>query len=70
MNDIRNINTVYVVMDTHTAFHNSQTLLSSINKKYGEQKVNLNISLKSCEIPEGLNKVFNRKGEILLKNSA
>ena len=70
MDDIRNINTVNVVMDEHTAFHNSQTLLSSLNKKYGEQKVNLNISLKNCEIPDSLNKVFDTKGENILKSSA
>ena len=51
---IKNIKTIYVVMDKHTVLHNSETLMSSLINKYGKDKVELDISLNDCEIPENL----------------
>lgn len=51
---IKNIRTIYVVMDKHTVLHNSESLMSSLIKKYGKEKIQLYLSLKDCEIPESL----------------
>lgn len=45
-------------MDSHTVLHNSENLLSNLYKIYGEDKINLNIALKNCEIPSNLDKIF------------
>lgn len=54
LDKIKNINTVHVVMDKHTVLHNSESLMSILINKYGKEKVELDISLKDCEIPENL----------------
>lgn len=45
-------------MDSHTILHNSEKLLSSVYKLYGEDRINLSISLKNEEIPSSLDEVF------------
>ena len=57
-------------MDSHTALHNSENLLSSLNKKYGEDRIKLSISIKDCAIPNSLTDVFNRQEEATLLNIA
>lgn len=54
LDKIKNIKTIRVVMDKHTVLHNSEILMSSLINKYGKDKVELDISLNNCEIPENL----------------
>lgn len=55
-------------MDSHTVLHNSENLLSSLYKIYGEEKINLNVTLKSCKIPNDLDKIFiNKQNDIIEK---
>ena len=67
---IKSVDKIYVVMDAHTILHNSESLLSSLYKKYGEQKVNLSISLNDCEIPDDLEKIFNMQSNNIIENIA
>lgn len=70
LDNIKNIYNVYLVMDLHTILHNSENLLSSLCKRYGEQKVNLNVSLKNCQIPNTLDDIFSKKDDIFMANIA
>lgn len=67
---IQGIDNVYVVMDLHTIFHNSENLLSSLNKKYGEENVKLCVSLNNSDIPSELENNFNKKDENIIENIA
>ena len=67
---IQGIDNVYVVMDLHTIFHNSENLLSSLNKKYGEENVKLCVSLYNSDIPSELENNFNKKDENIIENIA
>ena len=67
---IQGIDNVYVVMDLHTIFHNSENLLSSLNKKYGEENVKLCVSLNNSDIPCELENNFNKKDENIIENIA
>lgn len=60
---INNVNKVYIVMDKHTILHTSENLLKSIYKKNNEDKISLQISIKNCDIPEGLKNAFKEKVE-------
>ena len=53
-------------MDSHTILHNSENLLSSLDKIYGENRIKLNISLQDGEIPSSLDEIFMKK-EMLWK---
>ncbi len=57
-------------MDSHTIFHNSESLLSSLIRKYGEDRVVLNISMKNCEIPGSLKEAVNKKSDEFILNTA
>ena len=57
-------------MDSHTILHASENLLSCLVKKYGENRVVLNISIKDCEIPSNLEEIFNKKCDELMLNTA
>lgn len=70
LDSIGNINNIYVVMDSHTILHTSENLLSCLVKKYGENRVVLNISIKDCEIPSNLEEIFNKKSDELMLNTA
>ena len=54
-------------MDSHTILHTSGSLLSMLNKKYGENRVKLNISLKRCHIPSSLEEMLT--DEFILKTA-
>ncbi len=54
LSEIKNINKVYLVMEEHTVLHNSNNLLRSLFKRYGEENVVFDISLKDYEIPTKL----------------
>ncbi len=70
LDEIKSVDNIYVVMDSHTILHNSESLLSGLYKKYGEQKVNLSISINDCEIPDSLEKVFNMQSNNIIENIA
>lgn len=57
-------------MDSHTILHTSENLLSCLVKKYGENRVVLNISIKDCEIPNNLEEIFNEKNDEPMLNTA
>lgn len=64
----KNVDNVYLIMDSHTVLHNSENLLSSLYKIYGEDKINLNVTLKSCKIPSDLDEIFiNKENNIIEK---
>lgn len=67
LDGIKNINNIYVVMDSHTILHTSGSLFSILNKKYGENRVKLNISLMDCKIPSSLEEILN--DEFILKTA-
>ncbi len=54
LDKIKNITRIYVVMDMYTIHHNSGCLMSNLINKYGEEKIDLDVSLNDCEIPESL----------------
>lgn len=70
LDSIRNVNNVYVVLDSHTVLHNSESLLSSLYKKYGKQRVKLNTSLKNCEIPNSLENICSKSNDDFIENTA
>ena len=51
-------------MDTHSILHTSEIILGTLIKKYGENRVHLNISTRDCEIPSTLKTEFETKSEI------
>lgn len=51
LNTIKCINNIYLVMDAHTILHNSNTLLSSLESRFSEDKIVVGFSIKDCEIP-------------------
>lgn len=57
-------------MDSHTILHHSESLLCALIEKYGENKVELNISIKDCEIPNSLEEIFNKKSDEPMLNTA
>lgn len=57
-------------MDSHTILHNSENLLSTLNKVYGEDRINLSVSLKDVEIPSGLDEIFIKKESDIITNIA
>lgn len=57
-------------MDRHSILHTSDIILDALVKKYGENKVHLNISRKECEIPNTLKNEFEIKSEIYQEKSA
>ena len=57
-------------MDSHTILHTSENLLSSLIKKYGEDRVRLNISIKDCEIPSSLEEIFDKENDEFVLNTA
>ena len=57
-------------LDSHTILHNSESLLCGLIKKYGENRVVLNISIKDCEIPSNLEEIFNKKSDESMLNTA
>lgn len=60
---INNVNKVYIVMDKHSILHTSEILLTTIYKKYNKEKIELLVSIKNCDIPEGLKNAFKEKME-------
>lgn len=55
-------------MDSHTILHNSENLLTSLYKIYGEDKINLNVTLESCIVPSELDEIFiNKQNDIIEK---
>lgn len=55
-------------MDSHTILHNSENLLTSLYKIYGEDKINLNVTLESCKVPSELDEIFiNKQNDIIEK---
>ena len=69
LDKIKYVNNVYVVMDTHTILHNSENLLSCLNKKYGENCVKMCVSLNNGDIPKEIEIIFNKE-ENIIKNIA
>lgn len=69
LDKIKYVNNVYVVMDAHTILHNSENLLSCLNKKYGEKCVKMCVSLNNGDIPKELEIIFNKE-ENIIKNIA
>lgn len=67
---IQGINSVYVVMDSHTILHNSENLLSCLNKKYGEDNVKLCVSLNNGNIPSEIENNFNSRNESIIEKIA
>ena len=57
-------------MDSHTILHNSEKLLSSVYKLYGEDRINLSISLKNEEIPSCLDEIFIKSENDFVQNIA
>lgn len=57
-------------MDSHTILHNSENLLSTLNKVYGEDRINLSVSLKDGEIPSSLDEIFIKKESDVITNIA
>lgn len=57
-------------MDTHSILHTSEIILGTLIKKYGENRVHLNISTRDCEIPSTLKMEFETKSEIYQEKSA
>lgn len=57
-------------MDSHTILHNSENLLSTLNKVYGEDRINLSVSLKEGEIPSSLDEIFIKKESDIITNIA
>lgn len=57
-------------MDSHTILHTSENLLSGLIKKYGEDRVILNTSIKDCEIPSNLGEILNKKSDEFILNTA
>lgn len=70
LDKIKNICAIHVVMDKHTVLHNSESLMSSLINKYGKEKVELDISLNECEIPESLDKKLKDNIEKYMQNIA
>ena len=69
LDKIKYVNNVYVVMDAHTILHNSENLLSCLNKKYDENCVKMCVSLNNGDIPKDLEILFNKE-ENIIKNIA
>ena len=69
LDKIKYVNNVYVVMDAHTILHNSENLLSCLNKKYSETCVKMCVSLNNGDIPKDLEIIFNKE-ENIIKNIA
>ena len=45
-------------MDHHTVLHNSVSLLSRLSQRFGENNVDLCVSLKDCEIPDKIEEIY------------
>ncbi len=70
LDGINAINSIYVVMDSHTALHNSENLLTNLHKKYGEDRIKLSISIKDCTIPNSIKELLDKKEDATLLNIA
>lgn len=45
-------------MDHDTVLHNSVSLLSRLSQRFGENNVDLCVSLKDCEIPDKIDEIY------------
>lgn len=57
-------------MDNHTLLHSSENLLLSLYKKYSEERIDLHISLKNCEIPKSLEYLYKGQNDKYINNIA
>lgn len=58
---IDNVDTIYLIMDKHTALHTSNTIFRTVTDKYGEDKTVLNFSLNEGEIPQKIDDIFSKE---------
>ena len=54
------VNNIFLVMDQHTILHNSNSVIKKLEDIYGEEKINLNFSVRCCDIPNKLKESFNQ----------
>ena len=62
--DIIDINHIDLILDTHTVLHGSENLIKAFYSIYGENKVEIHVSINNCEIPDKLIQKYNNNMQL------
>lgn len=61
--DVDDVNNILLVMEQHTIKHTCNSILNKLKSIYKEDKIKINFSVRSCEIPNSLQDILDGANE-------